>query len=127
MGEVTSEERIVAGFGHLMIVFGLMGIAVALVIWIVKKESSEFIKKSVKQAVAYQAVALTALQFLSGPRIGLFLTVKRNPVVSQTFNVIWILATMAIMAYGVWGAMNAFKGKKFKYALIGDFVDRILN
>ena len=130
MREPSSEDRILAGFSHLMIIFGWIGTAVAAVIWVVKKDKSEFIKKSAKQAIAYQIIALSILQlvsFICGQKIGMALTLRKCVFMSQAVGAVWVIAALAILFYGVTGAIAAYQGKDFKYAVIGKFVDNILN
>lgn len=130
MGEASSEERILAGFSHLMIIFGWLGTAIALVIWIVRKDKSEFLKKSVKQAVAYQAVVLLILRAFNlafRPRISMLLKMPTSSLALQVIGVIWAVAALGLLLYGVMGAVASFRGRHFKYAVIGDFVDSIFN
>ena len=130
MSEPSSEDRILAGFSHLMIIFSWYGTAVAAVIWIVKKDRSVFVKYSVKQAVAYQIVALIILRiiaFLCGPKVGLAVALKGWPFLPQAVGAVWALVALGLFLYGVKGAFAAFQGKKFRYAVIGKFVDNILN
>lgn len=129
MGEISSEEKILAGFSHLMIVFGLYGTAAAIVIWIVKRDKSEFIKKSVKQAIAYQIVVLVALKLMGlfwGNSISMALTAQKTALISLV-GIVWSVAGLTLLLYGVVGAVSAFKGKSFKYVVIGDFIDKVLN
>ncbi len=130
MGEVSMEEKILAGFGHLMIIFGWYGTAAAIAIWIVKKDKSEFVKKSVKQAVAYQILAMGGLQIIGlwgRHSVGEALLWQRGTFSAQPVSVIWVFTGLALFLYGVIGAVASFKGKEFKYAFIGNFVDKILN
>ncbi len=130
MGEASSEERILAGFSHLMIIFGWVGTAIALVIWIVRKDKSDFLKKSVKQAVAYQVLALMILKAISlifGPRISMLLQIQSFSFAPQAIGMVWAVLTLGLLFYGVMGAVASFKGKHFKYAVIGEYVDSILN
>lgn len=130
MGEPSSEERILAGFSHLMIFFGWVGTAIALVIWIVRKDKSGFLKKSVKQAVAYQAVVqaiLWAVNIVFGPRISMLLNIQEYSLASQATGMVPALVTLGLMLYGVMGAAASFKGKHFQYAIIGNYIDNILN
>lgn len=113
-----------------MIIFGFYGTAAALVIWIVKKDKSEYLKKSVKQAVAYQILALAVMRLMGlfwGQRFGAVLAAQRSSALVSVVAGFWALAGLALFLYGVIGAVAAFKGKSFKYALIGNFVDKILN
>lgn len=130
MYEPSSEDKILAGFSHLMIVFGWIGTAVSLVIWFVKKDKSEFVKKSVKQAIAYQIIALTILQLVSliyGDKAGMAVSLDRCTLIPQAPGPAWAVVAVGFVLYGGKGAISAFQGKNFRYALIGKFVDNILN
>lgn len=128
--EPSSEERILAGFSHLMIIFGWYGTAAALAIWLVKRNKSEFIKNSVKQAVVYQILALGILHvigYMEGPRIALALTAHNVPGASEILGVVLVMTGLGLFLYGVAGAAANFKGKSFKYFLIGDLIDKFFN
>ncbi len=133
MGRISNDEKMLAGFSHLMIVlvvFGWIGIAVALVIWSVKKDRSGFIKQSVKQAIAYQVTALIILQVLNllgGHRVVLSLTHEAGNLGLQAVGLLWALAASGLLVCGVIGAVVAFRGKRFRYPVIGGFIDNILN
>lgn len=127
--EPTSEERILAGFSHLMIIFGWYGTAAAFAIWLVKRDKSEFIKNSVKQAVVYQILALGVLHgigYLERPSIISALAAYNVVLTSEILGTFFVLVGLGLFLYGVAGAAANFRGKKFKYALIGSLVDKYL-
>lgn len=127
--EPSSEERILAGFSHLMIIFFWYGTATAFAIWLVKRDKSEFIKQSVKQAVVYQILALGivhGVDYLAGPKMTQALSVHNIPLTPHILGMLSVLIVSGIFLYGVFGAAANFRGKKFKYALIGNLVDKYL-
>jgi len=128
MDRITSEDRILAGFCHLMIMFGWIGTALALAIWTVRKDKSGFVKRNAAQAVSYQLVALTVLWLISllfVPRISIFLKVPVYSFTGPALGTVLVIADLGFSLYGIFGAVAAFKGKEFKYALTGEFVGRI--
>lgn len=127
--EPSSEERILAGFSHLMIIFGWYGTAATFAIWLVKRNKSEFVKNSGKQAVVYQILALGILHligYMEGPKIAQALTARNVPRASEILGIVLVMMGLGLFLYGVAGAAASFKGKSFKYVLIGNFIDKYL-
>ena len=52
MEQITSEEKNIAMMSHLLCLF--FGVVPALLIWLLKKDESEFINKSAKEALNFQ-------------------------------------------------------------------------
>ncbi len=131
----SSEEKIFAGISHLGILFSWIGIIVALVIFITQKDKSSFVGNHAKQALGYQICLLIVFSLLSFFVAGGVLSsliiggpgaVGLLPLAGAagTFGIIGLLR-LAIIIYAVVAAFNAFNGNKFKYVLIGDFVDKV--
>lgn len=127
--EPTSEERILAGFCHLMIIFGWYGTAAAFVIWFVKRHKSEFITQSAKQAVIYQIMVLGVMGGFNFLWQNLFqgLSIPTVPLTAEMLGIVPVMIVLVLFLYGVAGATANFRGKTFKYALIGNLIDKYLN
>lgn len=127
--EPTSEERILAGFSHLMILVGWYGPAISLAIWLVRRNKSDFIKQNVKQAMVYQiltSAVLNGISYMEGQKIAADLSARNVPVTPQIIGIVWVMVVLGLLLYGVSGAAANFRGKNFKYALIGNLIDRYL-
>ena len=102
-GGVTDEEKTWAMFAHmsylLTFVIGVSCIA-PLIIWIVKKDSSEFIEDQAKEALNFQLSALIAALVLSATCVGVVLL----PVV-----------VVGGVVYGIIGGMAANRGEVYRY------------
>ncbi|MDT3700754.1 MAG: DUF4870 domain-containing protein [Thermincola sp.] len=125
--EPTSEERILAGFSHLMIIFGWYGTAAAFAIWLARRGKSEFIRNSVMQALVYQIPALSlmsGISYLGRPAIIKILSAYNALLTPENLGAVSVLVGSSLFLYGVVGAAATFRGRKFKYVLLGNLVDK---
>ncbi len=102
-GELTEEERMWGMLAHLSylltFVIGVSCIA-PLVIWVIKKDSSEFVEDQAKEALNFQLSALIAVLVLSVTCVGAVLV----PVV-----------VVGGIVYGITGGMAANRGEVYRY------------
>ena len=91
-GEIASDERTMAMLAHLLAIFTwFIG---PLIIWLIKKDSSEFVDDQGKEALNFQitiGIAWIASGLLTCVAIGLFIM----PVVFVANLIFCILATVA--------------------------------
>ncbi|WP_366923129.1 DUF4870 domain-containing protein [Metallumcola ferriviriculae] len=116
----TSEEKILAGIAHLGILFRTSGITVALIIYVIQKDKSNFAAEHAKQALGYQ-ITLAILFYI--PALFGFRTLGWGGHVSPVPG--WLLIFWGLTLYAIYAAIKAFTGKGFEYAVIGDFIRRI--
>jgi hypothetical protein len=97
----TQDERNLAMLGHLLaIVLGLLG---PLIIWLIKKDSSEFVDDQGKEALNFNILMLIAYLLcvaLTCVAIGVFL-----------LPVVWILNIL----FAVLGGVSAARGNRYRY------------
>lgn len=126
--EKSNEDKILAGLAHLGVVFGWPGLIAALIIYLVCKDRSLFIRANVKQALGYQVCVLILLQILilifgGGALLGILTSQSVTPGIISV-GVVRVIG-LAFALLGIWGAFRTFVGENFRYPLIGDFIDRL--
>ncbi len=126
--ERQSEDKVLAGIAHLGIVVGWVGVLVALIIYLLRKEQSIFIRRSVTQALGYQVCALVIMQvlvMLFGGGLALGIMSTAAPVAGMLGLFIVKTINLGLILLGLWGAVRAFLGTTFRYPIIGDFIARL--
>jgi len=122
---VKSEEKILAGLSHLGIIFGSVGILIALAVFFWQNGKSRFAANQAKQALGYQVVvriiAFVGNGLFWGSAAGL------DAALGFFFGGFWLwnLFLLLFNLYGLYAALQALKGYAFRYPLIGDFIDNI--
>ncbi len=135
---LKSEDKILAGISHLGIFLNVVGFVGVLIIYLVKKEASHFVRDHAKQALGYQVIILIiswmiTLIFMGGAIGGIVSgTIFNLPQIMPGFMGSMIIfgiirggLSLLIFGYAVYAAIQALQGKGFKYVVIGEFVDRI--
>ena len=145
------EERIMAALAHITILVPLMGVIAPIVIWITQKEKSRYVAFQALQATVFQLVlVLTWFIGMACYTVTIFFAVfmaegflSSNPPgepisgPAQAFGTLGvlipflviglvILAGLAAVIYGVVAAIQTLRGTAFRYAIIGDRVERFL-
>lgn len=128
------DERLMAAIAHASVVVSGLGILVGVVIWLTQKEKSAYAARQGMQAAVYQLlgmIAIVTLWVLWGIFYAItFIPMIRNPEQFQDAPppIFWIgMASMAIPLafmvawglYGLWGALQCWRGRGFRYALLG--------
>ncbi len=130
----ASEEKILGGIAHLGILLNWVGAVGALIIYLTQKDKSSFIGDHAKQALGYQICVLVIFNVLNllfaGRFISGFMTRMHHgmyPFGPGFFGAAGLVSLLFLAAviYAIVASVNAFSGNKFKYAVIGDFVDGI--
>lgn len=102
------DDKTTAGLIHLLNIFGL-GV-VSIILWVVKKDESEFVDAHGKEFLNY------------------FITLAIASIISSILTVILIgfllLAVIGIYALvvGIMGAMKGFAGEPYKYPFRIEFI-----
>ncbi len=137
----NQNDRIMAALAHVSALLPFMGVIAPIVIWATQKDKSEYIAFQALQAVAYQLVMILAwfvgmgcymLSFFS-----MFFAIpfagssnQVSPAVAPffaagffipflIFGAIFIGGGLFIL-YGLIGAIQVFRGKDFRYIIIGN-------
>lgn len=142
----TQNDKIMAALAHISALLPLMGVIAPIVIWATQKDKSEFVAFQALQAVVYQLVMILAwivgmgcymlsfffTFFLTIPFAGAPESSSGSPFFLAgvlfpflIFGAIFIGGALFIL-YGVIGAVMAFQGKNFCYAVIGRYLENYL-
>lgn len=131
MSEITvtdkkaKDDRTLASIAHFSIaaafVAGPLAVVIPLLIWLIqrdKKEPSALLIFHGKQAFFYQIACLIAGAILTG--IASALTAI---VIGALLMPLIILAGLAAIAYGIYGGVQVYQGKDFRYKYVADFLE----
>ena len=142
---VPQDERVLAGLAHGSILLGLFtsglgGILTALVIWLTQKEKSTYVARQALQALGYQIATflLTMVAWCCWGVLWMLMLLPPiflNPDAYQAAPPAGLWAGLALMIvpfaiwgltilYGLWGAVRCLGGHDFKYAIIGNWVEK---
>jgi len=121
---------------HLAILIPNIGILAPIVIWFTQKEKSKFVRYNALQAIFFQllffillilsifigiilmAVSLILANASSGGEPGVFFWVSMG--VMNLYFPLWFLFSI----YAIVGAVKSFKGKTFRYLIIGKIIEK---
>lgn len=135
----SSEERLMATIAHASVVVFGPGILVGVFIWLTQKEKAAYASNQGLQAAVFQLVgvivtmamwvvwgifySLTWIPFVQNPEL---LDGPPPPIfwVGMISMVIPLLVMLAWSLYGLWGALQAFRGKDFRYVWVGKFLPK---
>ncbi len=120
--EITSDEKTWAILAHVSILLGaitvgLLGPVAAFVIWLVKKDESDYVAKQALQSLIYQIV-VTVLSWI----MWIVIAVLAMFAVGLCLIPIGLLINLAAIGYGCYAAYICSLGQEFKYLLIWDMV-----
>jgi uncharacterized Tic20 family protein len=133
------EERILSALAHGSIVAQGLGILVGVVLYVTQRDRSERVAFQALQAAVYQFVSLLVtvglwmawLVFHGISYIPLFQNpeaFEENPptffFITLAAMVVPLALTMVWWLYGLLGALQTLRGRKFRYAVIGRLLDR---
>ena len=120
--EITSDEKTWAILAHLSILLGaitvgLLGPVAAFVIWLVKKDESDYVARQALQSLIYQIV-VAVLSWIMWVVIVLLFTVG----IGCCLVPLGVLLDLAAIGYGCYAAYVCSLGQEFKYPLIWDII-----
>ena len=120
--EVTSDEKTWAILAHVSILLGaitagLLGPVAAFVIWLVKKDESDYVAKQALQSLIYQIV-VAVLSWIMWIAIGVLAAF----VIGICLIPIGLLLNLAAVGYGCYAAYVCSLGQEFKYPIIWDLI-----
>ena len=135
------EQRLLAALSHASVFFAGIGIVVPIVVYVTQQAKSKSTTFHALQALVYQLVGMVLTFLFPVCLVGLVFITAFVPTLTEsavTFeqymgvNLIFmsaaILALMlggiAFIIYGMIGAVQAYQGKDFRYALIGRWVEK---
>ncbi len=145
--ERSSDEKLLAGFAY------LLGFIPAVIIWLLKKDESPYVKFHALQAAIYSGIISFVTALLLASQIALMIVMGAGAfigtnVIADTlepdsptiyffltiFMIMIILVGLSIIALIVISlhlvnfipAVYAFTGKAWRYPLLGNWVERVL-
>jgi len=119
----VKDENLMAALAHAGIVLG--GTWVALIIWLLQKDKSDYVDFQAKQALLYQ-IGIYVLGVILGISLGIFHIIFGLLTIGIGFLfglLLWPLAGLlglTAIIYGLYGAYETLNGKEFKYYWLGD-------
>jgi uncharacterized Tic20 family protein len=130
----TTEERLMAVLSHGSVVMSGPGILVGVLIWLTQREKSAYASRQGLQAAAYQLLGMIAIIGL-WIAWGIFYAISMIPMMREPARyedapppIFWAgLISMAVPMglmvlwglYGLWGALQCWRGREFRYAILG--------
>jgi len=115
---LKDKEKALTGIAHLCILFQFVGLAITFVIYFLEKDSSDFIRKGVKQAIGLQVlVSIFALVY----RLAILFGFTGSRTIFSAVGVFWLLYLLAI-GFALYAAVKSFKGSYYEYPLINRFI-----
>lgn len=126
---MDKDEKIFAALSHFSIIFQLTGIVVTVIIYALKGKESSFINLACKQALGWQVLALLVGKIIAFLTFGSFfggIHMGFHPF-SSIFGMISLasLSHLFFVVLGIIGAIKSLNGEKYKYPLMGDFLENI--
>lgn len=132
--DYSLEERQMAAIAHGSVIVTGPGIIVGVLIWLTQKEKSPYAAAQAMQAAVYQLLGMIAIVIL-WIAYSIFVLIATLPIMQHPAQyedtlppLFWVsMASMLIpfvimgvwWLYGLWGALQCWRGKDFRYALIG--------
>ncbi len=142
----THEERVLAALAHVGIVansFNLLGIIGSALIWMTQRQRSSYVAAHALQALAFQVIAvllgILLLLVWGGCLVVAFLPAVLRPTLYQSDlplafwlalgigMLLLLLLVVVVFIYGLMGAAAAWRGKPFRYAVVGSLLEEMRN
>lgn len=139
---VTQEERLMAAFAHIAAIIPNIGVIAPILIWVMQKDKSAYVRFQSLQALFYQlGMILVWIIGFGCYFVSIFSTVGISGVVTNgqggptpgfewmmvgpfaVFGLVLCLIFLYII-YAIIAAIMTFQGKDFRYILIGNLAER---
>ncbi|MBC8389842.1 MAG: DUF4870 domain-containing protein [Actinobacteria bacterium] len=134
--KISMEEKLMSLLSHLSILIPNIGILAPIIIWVTNKDKSRFVKFNALQAIFFQLIFFILMMFFIF--IGVILMLVAIPwfdlssntepgilfFLSMVFMFMYFPLWLIFGIYAVVASVKSFKGKIFKYAIIGRIFER---
>lgn len=135
----TTENRLLAALAHAAIITQGLGLLAGVIVYVTQRDKSRWAAFQAVQAAVYQLITLLVA---IGLWIvwGVFYALSFIPMIQEParYNnappplffiglgsmVIPLLYMLVIGLYGLWGALQTWQGKDFRYVVIGPWLER---
>jgi uncharacterized Tic20 family protein len=135
-----AEARLLAALAHGSIVLQGLGMLVGIFVYIQQRDRSRYAAFQALQAAVYQLVTLMGIIGL-WVLWGIFYTLSFIPLIQQAETMpdaappplFWIgmgsmiiplIVSLVVMIYGLIGAWAVWRGREFRYPIIGRWLER---
>ena len=123
--EITSDEKTWAVLAHVSILLaaitvGLLGPVAAFVIWLVKKDESDYVAKQALQSLIYQIVVAVLSWIMWG--VIIVLATLSAGLLGCCLIPLGVVLNLAAIGYGCYAAYVCSLGQEFKYPLIWEMI-----
>ena len=133
--KIKSDDKLMSMFSHLAILIPNIGILAPIVIWFTQKEKSKFVRYNALQAIFFQllffillmlsifvgiilmAISIILANASPGGEPGVFFWVSMG--IMNLYFPLWFFFSI----YAIVGAVKSFKGKTFRYLIIGKIIE----
>jgi uncharacterized Tic20 family protein len=141
----TEDERVLAALSHASIVaniVNLAGMIATALIWTMQRDRSRYVRAHALQALVYQGavvvisvflvlfwgvcIALSLLPVMLRPDLYYFNNPPRSFWLALLGLIVPIGFGIAATIYGLYGAYRVYRGRPFRYPLVGRLVRRDL-
>jgi len=134
--KISLEEKLMSLLSHLSIIIPNIGVIAPIIIWVTQKDKSKFLRFNAIQAIFFQLVffVLVMLSVFTGVILMLVSTfiITKNPDaapgalfwVSMGIVYLYFPLWIIFVIYAVVAAVKSFKGRIFRYLIIGRIIER---
>ncbi len=137
----SSDEKIMAGLANGAVIVPMWGLIAAVLIWVLQREKSEFVRQQGMQAVAWQVTQLAVmfggiLLYMGSFFLMMGGTFMMTPDTGEPpfffFFPFMMMGCVFLFQFvfiivGLWGAIRSFQGHDYSYPVIGSKVRQYLN
>ena len=134
--KISKEESLMTLLSHLSVFIPNIGILAPIIIWVTNKEKSDFVRFNALQAIFFQLIFFILMMLFIF--VGIILMLIAIPWFDLSSNaepgILFFLSMVFMFMYfplwiifGIYAAVasaKSFKGKIFKYAIIGRIIER---
>ncbi len=134
--KLETDKKLMSLLSHISILIPNIGIMAPIIIWVTQKDKSQFIRFNALQAIFFQIVFLVLV--ILSVFVGIIIMFISLPMLTSSPNdapgtLFWV--SMGIMnlyfplwlffsIYGIVASVKSFKGKDFKYPVIGRIIEK---
>jgi len=153
--DASREDQYIAALCHLSLLVPLAGLSLPLVVWLMRRKESAYLRFQAAQSLAYQAAGFAVQLLTNGLQVAvsfsfmavlvilaiLSTSLKASNAFGLAFGfamfLLWggtalVLALQCVGGFiyiglGLWGSLQVIRGRAFRYPILGKFIDRRLN
>jgi uncharacterized Tic20 family protein len=134
--KISSDEKLMSLLSHLSIIIPNIGVIAPVIIWVTQKDKSKFVRFNAIQAIFFQLLFFVLV--ILSVFIGVILMLVSTFILTKTpdaapgtlfwvsMGIVYLFFPLYIifMIYAVVAGVKSFKGKIFRYLIIGRIIER---